>query len=294
MAANRVSMQPISVSIERPSPEESAVNSKYLNMRWWWEVLEGTYSEYLARVGFTPEVIDKQVEDVSCKFFISNPTARVWYGDSHSDSSIELRFIRDHILKPGYRVVECGVHHGLETILLSRWVGSEGFVYACEPMPENVKVIQRNLDLNGIRNAKVVAKAVGPRPGKIAFRQKSNSAPMGNRWGRSIDVAMTTIDELCESENFRPDFIMIDVEGFEVEVLEGAARTLRHRPALVIEVHPPQMEHFNNTVEQLWSLIDTSQYQLWHQPHHLAEVRRIDGPIKIADRSHIFCIPKQS
>ena len=86
------------------------------------------------------------------------------------------------------------------------------------------------MELNGIGNVKVVPKAVGPRAGKIAFRQKSNSAAMGNRLGRGIDIDMTTIDDLCDSENLQPDFIMIDVEGFEVDVLEGASRTLRHNP----------------------------------------------------------------
>ena len=147
------------------------------------------------------------------------------------------------------------------------------------------------MDLNGIDNVKVVAKAMGPRAGKITFRRKSNSSPMGNRSGSGIDVDMTTIDDLCAAEDLRPDFIMIDVEGFEVEVLEGASRTLRHRPALLIEVHPHQMGHFDKTVEQLWSLIDTSQYELWHQAGERAEVRRIAGPIEITDRSHIFCIP---
>lgn len=267
------------------------MNSKYFNLRWWWDILEETASTVRASIGFKPEVIDKRIEDVSCKFFISNPTARVWYGDPRNSSSNELRFVRDHILRPGYRVIECGVHHGLETILLSRWVGEDGRVYACEAMPDNVAVIRRNLDLNNVQNAKVVPKALGPRPGKIAFRLRSNSAPMGNRSGRSIDVDMTTIDELCASEDLRPDFIMIDVEGFEVDLLEGAARTLEGRPALLIEVHPHQMQHFNRTVDQLWALIDTSHYELWHQPHQAAEIGRIAGPINITERSHIYCLP---
>lgn len=119
----------------------TCLNRKYLDLRWWWSVLDGTARIFQARIGFRPEVIDKRIEDVSCKFFISNPTARVWYGDPRNDSSVELRFVRDHILKPGSRVIECGVHHGLETIVLSRWVGGDGVVYACEAMPENVSVI---------------------------------------------------------------------------------------------------------------------------------------------------------
>jgi hypothetical protein len=57
-------------------------------------------------------------------------------------------------------------------------------------------------------------------------------------------------------------------------------------------VHPHQIGHFNKTVEDLWQLIDVDAYELWHQPHDLADVIRIAGPIPLPDRSHIYCIPK--
>jgi FkbM family methyltransferase len=270
---------------------EADMNRKYLNLRWWSEALIPRARVIHAQIGFKPEVIDKRIEDVSCKFFISSPTACVWYGDRRSESSIEMRFVRDHILQPGHRVIEVGAHHGLGTIALSRWVGEEGIVYACEPMPENVTVLQRNLELNSIDNVRVVPQALGPRAGRISFREDTNGSIMGHHSGRGIDLDMMTIDQLCESEGFLPDLIKIDVEGYEADVLEGASRTLRHRPALQIEVHPHQIGNFDKTVEQLWDLIDTPHYELWHQPHDMAQVRRIAGPIKIADRSHVYCVP---
>lgn len=214
------------------------MNRKYLNLRWWQEALIPRARALRARIGFKPKVIDKTVEGVSFKFFVSSPVAAAWYGDSGSDSSIEMRFVRDRMVRPGAKVIECGAHHGCNTIMLSRWVGDGGSVYACEPMPDNIRVIERNLELNEIKNVRIVPRALGPSSGSVRFRTQTNSAPLGNRTAPGLAVDMTTIDELSEAEGLVPDLIKLDVEGYEIDLLEGASRALQRRPALLVEVHP--------------------------------------------------------
>ncbi len=52
-----------------------------------------------------------------------------------------------------------------------------------------------------------------------------------------FDVKLTTIDELCGVEHFVPDFIKIDVDGYDAKALRGARRTLtEHRPVVMLEV----------------------------------------------------------
>jgi FkbM family methyltransferase len=270
------------------------MNRKFLDLGWWQEALIPRARALRARLRFNPKVIDKTVEGVSFKFFVSSPVAAAWYGNSGSDSSIEMRFVRDRMMRSGAKVIECGAHHGYDTILLSRWVGNAGCVYACEPMPDNIQVIERNLALNEIKNVRIVPKALGPSSGSVRFRAQTNSAPLGNQKGSGIVVAVTTVDDLSEAGCFIPDLIKIDVEGYEIDLLEGASRTLQHRPALLVEVHPHQVGNFDKTVDQLWDLIDHRAYELWHQPHDLAPVSRISGPIPIVRRSHIYCIPQSS
>jgi FkbM family methyltransferase len=55
----------------------------------------------------------------------------------------------------------------------------------------------------------------------------------------AVDVQLTTIDEYCGRFNVRPDLILVDVEGFEFDVLAGAAETIRRaRPQVFVELHP--------------------------------------------------------
>lgn len=268
------------------------INPKYLDLRWWGEALLPRMRILRASVGFKPRVVEKISEGVSYKFFISSPTAEIWYGDARSDNDARMGFVRDKILRPGDRVIECGSHHGYTTIMLSRWVGDRGKVYACEPMPDNVSILRRNLDLNEIQNVKIVPFAMGPQTGKISLLKRSNASVLGQRHSSdALEIGMITIDDFCESEGFVPDLIKIDVEGFEYEVLAGAARVLQKSPALQIEVHPHQIRNYGKTATQLWDLLGRGAYEFWYMPDESSAVRRIDGPIEIVNRSHLYCIP---
>lgn len=60
--------------------------------------------------------------------------------------------------------------------------------------------------------------------------------------GRTLDVPMTTGDELCREEGFEPDVVKIDVEGHEVKVLRGLKETMRRcRPSVFLEIHPERI-----------------------------------------------------
>ena len=53
------------------------------------------------------------------------------------------------------------------------------------------------------------------------------------------DVEITTVDAYCARSGAAPDWLMIDVEGYEFDVLAGAAETIRRcRPGIIVELHP--------------------------------------------------------
>ena len=268
------------------------MNPKYLSIRWWRGALIPRARVLRASLGFKPKVIYKTVEGATFKFFLSSPSATVWYGDARSDVSIEMRFLRDRIVRPGCRVLEIGSHHGYTTMMLSRWVGDHGKVYALEPIPDNVRVLKRNIELNAVENIKVVPVAVGPLAGKITLLDETNgSVVSGRHLKRAVEVDVVTVDDFCAAEGFVPDLVKMDVEGFELKILEGAAGVLQRRPALHIEIHPYHIREYGGTVDQLWDFIDTNAYELWCQADVVSEVQRIDGPIKIVDSACIYCIP---
>ena len=107
---------------------------------------------------FEPYVISAYCEGENFKFYVGNLTGREWYELEDHSFWPEMGFIRDHLIKPGGLIVDCGAHHGFSTILLARWTGPTGKVFAFEANPVNVSIVRANLELNGIANVELFEK----------------------------------------------------------------------------------------------------------------------------------------
>jgi FkbM family methyltransferase len=168
---------------------------------------------------------------------LADDLAEAWY-DHDWLRLPELERLRDHGLVPGARVFDIGAHQGVVALMLADIVGASGHVLAVEAEPHNARIAQRNLAANGATNVTVMHAAGAASPGSVLFAESLNGhvEDRGPRWGK-VDVRAVTIDELAARYG-EPDVVMIDVEGFEGEVLAGAAQTVaRGRAAFLVEVH---------------------------------------------------------
>jgi FkbM family methyltransferase len=110
---------------------------------------------------------------------------------------------------------------------------------AIEPNPDNFRCLTQNVEANGVAGrCRLVHAAIGASPGRgrsiPAQPDNSGMARMLADEGGEIEV--TTLDRLIP-EGAPVDLLKIDVEGWELQVLEGAGRILRTgRPLLYIEV----------------------------------------------------------
>jgi|SRR5665213_171965 len=119
-----------------------------------------------------------------------------------------------------------------------------------EPHPETFCRLQRNLAANGL-NGRVLAvqAAVGAASDK-GMMSISDESSMGIISGsivqslkqpRSVPVTLVSLDDHAAAQNAYPDLLKIDVEGFEVNVLQGATKCLEHACAVILEVHSEQL-----------------------------------------------------
>ena len=154
-----------------------------------------------------------------------------------------MRFIMDHLIGQGDVVLECGGHHGCTAIVLSNWVGGDGKVVTFEPLPANYGIIDKNIQQNGLQNVILERKVVGAERGKITIKNASNSSVTLS--GEGVEVELTCLDEF---EHLNPAFIKIDVEGFEMQVLQGAKKILSTRPKLAIEIHSERLSRYGASV----------------------------------------------
>lgn len=139
----------------------------------------------------------------------------------------------------GDLIFDIGAHRGEET---DRYLASGARVVAVEPQATLARELRSRH--NGSPALTVVAKACGAQEGRINLYASSHTWlatcdpgkwSMGrfsnHRWENSQEVEATTLDRLI-ADYGKPDFIKIDVEGYEMEVLRGLSMAV---PALCYE-----------------------------------------------------------
>ncbi|MFA6086223.1 FkbM family methyltransferase [Mucilaginibacter sp.] len=242
---------------------------------------------------FVPYVVERTLLKTDFKFYVANLDGKTWYVDSSSSAGEwlwpEMEFVKNAICKPGDIVLECGGHHGLTAVVISKWIGNEGHLYTFEPNPDNVAIIKKNIEINGVKNATIIPNAVGAEDGTIMIsHSSSNSYILKGKEHNGIEVAVVKADDYL---HLKPTVIKIDVEGFETDVLKGATELLKTMPKLAIELHPDMMSRYGSSVEELLSLLSTD-YNLWVQWEILKPPVPYDRKDPIPDRAHLFAIPK--
>ncbi len=143
-----------------------------------------------------------------------------------------------HALRPGDRFIDIGAHIGAFSLLAAGVVGAD--CLAIEPVPASFAYLQDNLNLNGLRG-KVRALNVGiaAQPGRLPFTTTKGAAngviPVRahgmppnamppDDMPPHIEIDVLPLDTL--TVDFAPTLLKIDVEGYEHEVIAGAAKTL--------------------------------------------------------------------
>ena len=154
--------------------------------------------------------------------------------------------------KQGNIVVDIGAHMGRYTIISSKRVGTNGKVIAIEAHPGNFEMLNRNIKLNQLTNVIPLNYAVYSKETKIKLYLPEEDSGytiyntiMSNRAGtedKFVEVNANTLDCLLQLNQIREEevnWVKIDVEGAEFEVLKGATNVLSKSKdiALLIEVH---------------------------------------------------------
>lgn len=147
-------------------------------------------------------------------------------------------------LKAGDVFYDVGANAGFFSLLGSKCVGSEGRVFAFEPLPANIETLKNNLKLNGIENCTVVEAAVSDSIGTVTFSpgRHSSMGHMSDRGEDCIAIRTITLEKFAETMP-PPNFIKMDIEGAEGLALAGCRKLLggANPPGLLIELHGEQV-----------------------------------------------------
>lgn len=157
------------------------------------------------------------------------------------------------ILQPGDVVIDVGAFMGSYSLLVSKLIGGEGKVYAFEPSPDHLRKLKRNILLNNFRNIQTFNLALSNKKGVVKFYVAgSRSSLMKNEAESHMDkkvkpikVKAVTLNDFVNKERIKHiDFIKIDVEGWDLQVLKGASNILKGKdaPDIMVEVIDDQLK----------------------------------------------------
>jgi FkbM family methyltransferase len=137
-------------------------------------------------------------------------------------------------LRPGDVFIDVGGNIGLTAVLSAALApGSTGYFF--EPDPTNFHHLQTVISRNELARFQAFNMAVGDRPGSLHFIPMGASGHAAHEGETGIDIEIIALDDFAKNMS-RLDFLKIDVEGFEREVLLGSRATIeRLKPVALIE-----------------------------------------------------------
>ena len=163
------------------------------------------------------------------------------------ERELEHKIMLERFLKPGMNVLDIGANIGYYALMELGLIGPSGRLVAVEPSPSNVELLRRNLALNGYRDIEVHQAAISDQPGVKPFFLSEmsnlntfhdNGTGLLHLSGKTVDVRTATVPEIMDG---RPlDLIRMDVEGHEVEVINGLLPSVERgeiSPTIIFETH---------------------------------------------------------
>ena len=147
-------------------------------------------------------------------------------------------------------IIDAGAFTGDTSLPLSKRTTKN--VYAFEPFKDSFEILKKNISDNNIENIIPVNKSLGNINGERSLFLSGNNvqgitsdATLRN-YDNEIKVQETTIDTFVEENNLEVGFITIDVEGAEMDLLEGAINTIKtQKPLLYISIYHKVSDYFD-------------------------------------------------
>ncbi|MDP9422836.1 MAG: FkbM family methyltransferase [Pseudomonadota bacterium] len=177
----------------------------------------------------------------------------------------------ERLLEPGDSFVDIGANVGAHTLVAARHVGPSGKVIAVEPMPVTARTLETTVAINGVsRIVDVHECALGAAPGRASMFPGKTSGHSSmlqlEQAGEPVQVEVKRGSQLIGRR--KPRLIKIDVEGWELDVLEGIGSSLESaKVSLIVECSPvhirrrgssPQawLERLRQTGMKIWLIDD--------------------------------------
>lgn len=184
----------------------------------------------------------------------------------------ETTVIIKSLIHPGNKVLELGGCFGYFTFIMASCVGEHGEVVSIEGTPSYFEILKKNIKLNQSKNIKAFNYFITSKKGNISFDLdhkdpykaiKDLNENKNQNDADSIKVQSINISEFLKSTSFKPDSIFMDIEGFEVDVIESLSEDYFkfHKPNIVFSEHSDYYQGEKN-LDYIINILKRNNYKI--------------------------------
>ena len=187
-------------------------------------------------------------------------------GDPEREPAFAYIFRKE--VKPGMAVIDAGANLGYYSLVAAQIMNGNGKVYAIEPDPDNVFLLNKAVSLNAYDTPIIVyPAALSNKNGQLTFHtaKASNLSSIAKTEHSTgvIEVEGLTLSKFAWNKRVIDKagkegvFLRMDIEGYEVEALEGAMTFLKKDfPCkILMEIHPQFYDDEHNLIDVFNKLI---------------------------------------
>lgn len=161
----------------------------------------------------------------------------------NDEDAFEIKVLEKYI-KKGDIVIDVGANVGFYTLLFASLVGDTGIVHAFEPAPKTFASLKKNVEINNLNNVVLHNKALGSENEKIKLTLSKSGLHNVSKYG-DIEVDCVRLDDYVKSANF----VKIDAEGYEIEILKGMPNLLHQDITIMSEFYGKLTKRYNKPSE---------------------------------------------
>ena len=186
------------------------------------------------------------------------PTALFVSGDLEPETTI---FLQGH-LQSGDVYVDIGANVGTTTLVAAKAVGESGIILCFEPNKKTYKALITNINKNNFSNILAKQCALGSKEGTVLFSDK-NSDDM-NRVsvvGEGDTVPLSTLDSYTKNIG-KIKLLKIDVEGYEMEVLQGSVQTLKKTEMVLFESIERNALNYGRSISEIILFLKQNNFRI--------------------------------
>ena len=203
----------------------------------------------------------------------------------HKDDHHVCRLIRMHgvwereqvellnsIIRPGFRIIECGANYGCHTLFMAQKVGAAGRVIAFEPNPNVYKYLEQSIHMNHLNDRiHLIKKGASDQKGSCTLGYEIENVGGGcidhATADHTVNIETVRIDDTVPP-GARCDLLKMDIEGHEWKAIQGAKRLFQNNPHMLVMMEWSPLSMGPTRSKELVHFMQGHGYKSWRIQNH--------------------------